>query len=144
MSLARSLILLFAMVTTTRAASPLAELAAWPGLIAQAKECGIPNYPTIVERAEKNEMFALTTVFNVTPCTDGHAGEVQSAILRRLLEELGDKTFSRNLRGMPPRLQISVAQALDFAFGKPWQQFFPMTHALGSHDTLFLRGRRDI
>jgi hypothetical protein len=59
--------------------------------------------------------------------------------LRQLLEMLGDQKFSSTLREEPASLRSRVTEALDFDFGHPWQKHFPLTYALGSHDTRLLR-----
>jgi hypothetical protein len=52
---------------------------------------------------------------------------------------LGDQKFSSTLRREPASLRSKVIEALDFDFGHPWQKHFPLTYALGSHDTRLLK-----
>ena len=120
-------------------AESLSRIARWPDLVAQAKERGI-DYPAVAARAERGDTQALRTIFRMTPYTDGSGSESQCAVLRLLLEALGDSTFSRALRDESSTLRTRVVQALDFDFGKPWQKRFPATYALGMHDTRLLRG----
>ena len=79
-------------------------------------------------------------IFRVTPYTDGSGAESHCAILRLLLERLGDSKFSYALCTESSGLRTRIVQAIDFDFGKPWQRQFPSTYALGTHDTRLLRG----
>jgi hypothetical protein len=135
----RSVLLLLAAVGTCYSAEPVSQIARWPDLVAQAKGRGI-DYPAVSLRAERGDMQALQTIFRMTPYTDGSAAESHCAVLRLLLERLGDRTFSDALRGESSRLRTHVVQAIDFDFGKPWNKRFPTTYALGAHDTRLLRG----
>jgi hypothetical protein len=96
--------------------------------------------PAVVERAERGDTKALHTVFSVTSHTDGSGATSHAAVLRRLLERLGDRKFGGVLRAEPRNLRDRVIQQIDFDFARPWKKAFPLTHALGSHDTSLLRG----
>ena len=143
MSLPRALVILMvATAVHSRAAeSVISQIADWPGLVAQAKERGV-DYRASVARAEKGNTNALKTVFRITPYTDGAAALMHCAVLRKLLDKIGDATFSQVLRSQSPTLRTKVVQAIDFDFGKPWQKYFPATYALGTHDTRLLRGKQ--
>ncbi len=133
--------MLLATVGTCLSAESVAQIACWPDLVAQAKDRGI-DYPAVAARAERGKMQALRTIFSMTPHTDGSAAESHCAVLRLLLERLGDRTFSDALRRESSSLRTRVVQAIDFDFGKPWQKVFPATYALGTHDTRLLRGNQ--
>ena len=140
MSLARlASVLLMSLSAVCLAAESLLDIARWPDLVAQAKDRGI-DYPAVVQRAERGDTKALHTIFSVTPYTDGSGATSHCAVLRRLLEQLGDLRFSKTLRSEPGALRDRVTQAIDFDFGRPWRKAFPITYGFGSHDTSLLRG----
>ena len=140
MSSTRSaLSLLIAVVSTCHARESLSQIARWPDLVAQAKDHGV-DYPAAVARAQRGDLQALRIVFRVTPYTDGSGAESHSAVLRLLLEHLGDRRFSAALREERRDLRSRVIQAIDFDFGRSWQKSFPLTYVLGSHDIRLLRG----
>jgi hypothetical protein len=120
-------------------AESISQIARWPDLVAQAKDHGV-DYPLVAARAEHGDTKALRTIFRITSYTDGSGAESHCAILRLLLERLGDRRFSHALRTESSSLRTHVVQAIDFDFGKPWQRQFPATYALGTHDTRLLRG----
>jgi hypothetical protein len=139
MSPLRAALFLIAAIGTSHGAESLVEIARWPDLVAQAKDHGV-DYPAVVERAERGDTKALHTIFSLTPHTDGSGATCHAAVLRRLLERLGDRSFSRALQAEPRDLRDRVMQKIDFDFGRPWRKAFPITYALGSHDTSLLRG----
>ena len=129
---------MMAAIAPCHAGESLLQIARWPDLVAQAKDRGI-NYPAVVERAERGERKALHTVFSLTPYTGGSGTTSHCAVLRRLLEQLGDSRFSTALRTEPTKLRNRITEALDFDFGRPWRKAFPRTYTLGSHDARLLR-----
>jgi hypothetical protein len=139
MSAPRSALLLFLTVATCISAESVSQIAHWPDLVAQAKEHGV-DYPAVAARAEHGDRKALRTIFRVTPYTDGSGAESHCAVLRLLLERLGDSRFSCALSTESSSLRTRVVQAIDFDLGKPWERQFPATYALGTHDTRLLRG----
>jgi hypothetical protein len=143
MSSFRPALLLIAAVATSYGAEPLVEIARWPDLVAQAKDFGV-DYPAAVARAERGDTKSLHTVFSVTSHVDGSGATSHAAVLRRLLERLGDRKFGGVLRAEPRNLRDRVIQQIDFDFARPWKKAFPLTYALGSHDTSLLRGHQDI
>ncbi|SRR6266404_1255256 len=139
MSPTRSALLLFATVAKCIAGESLSEVARWPELVAQAKDHGI-YYPAVAARADHGDAQALSTIFRLTPHTDGSGAESHCTVLRFLLQHLGDKCFSQVLRRQPKDIRSHVTEAIDFDFGRPWQKSFPLTYALGSHDTSLFHG----
>ena len=119
-------------------ADALKDASNWPDLVRSAKQRGI-DYPATVEGARRGDTAALTVLFRHTPHTDGSGADSHSVVLRQLLEMLGDRRFSNTLRHEPASLRSKVTKALDFDFGHSWQKKFPVTYALGSHDTSLLK-----
>jgi hypothetical protein len=119
-------------------ADTLQDASKWPDLVDSAKERGI-DYPATVARARHGDIAALRIIFQHTPHTDGSGAESHCVVLRTLLEVLGDKKFSGALSQEPRSLRSKVTEAIDFDFGHPWQKQFPLTYALGSHDTRLLK-----
>jgi hypothetical protein len=119
------------------------DIARWPDLVVQAKDRGV-DYPAVVERAERGDTKALHAVFSLTPHTDGSGATSHAAVLRRLLERLGDRSFSKALRSESRKLRDSVTKQIDFDFGRSWQKQYPRTYALGSHDERLLRENKNI
>ena len=139
MSPTRSALLLFATVGMCNADESLSEVARWPELVAQAKDRAI-DYPAVAARADRGDAQALSTIFRLTPHTDASGAESHCTVLRLLLQHLGDKRFSRVLRRQPRDIRSHVTKAIDFDFGRTWQKSFPLTYALGSHDTSLING----
>ncbi|MEY2545995.1 MAG: hypothetical protein QOG48_1112 [Verrucomicrobiota bacterium] len=119
-------------------ADTLKDASNWPDLVYSAKQRGI-DYPATVARARRGDVSALTILFRHTPHTDGSGADSHCVVLRQLLEVLGDQKFSSTLRQEPASLRSKVTEALDFDFGHPWHKHFPLTYALGSHDTRLLK-----
>jgi hypothetical protein len=119
-------------------ADALKDASNWPDLIYSAKQCVI-YYPATVARARHADVAALVILFRHTPHTDGSGADSHCVVLRQLLEMVGDQKFSSTLRPEPASLRSKVTEALDFDFGHPWQKQFPLTYALGSHDTRLLK-----
>jgi hypothetical protein len=119
-------------------ADTLEDASKWPELVESAKERGI-DYPATVARARHGDVAALAILLRHTPHTDGSGADSHCVVLRQLLELLGDKKFSGTLRQEPASLRSKVTEALDFDFGHPWQKQFPLTYALGSHDSRLLK-----
>lgn len=115
-------------------ADTLKDASNWPDLVYSARQRGI-DYPAMVAHARRGDAAALSILFRHTPHTDGSAADSHCVVLHQLLEMLGDRTFSNTLRREPALLRTKVIEALDFDFGAPWQKKFPLTYALGSHDT---------
>ena len=143
MSTLRAALLLLATFSSCHAAESLAEIARAPDLVAQAKDRGV-DYPAVVTRAERGDTEALRIIFSITPHTDGSGATSHAGILRRLLERLGDRHFSRALRSEARTVRDGVMQKIDFDFGRPWQRDFPRTFGLGSHNARLLREAQDI
>ena len=143
MSPLRAALLAIAAVVTCHAAESLVDIARWPDLVAQSKDRAV-DYPAVVARAERGDTEARRIIFSVTPYTDGSGATSHAAILRRLLERLGDRHFSRAWRVEPRPLRDRVMQKIDFDFGRSWQSSFPRTYGLGSHDARLLREAQDI
>src|SRR5205823_1209310 len=133
-------VICFALLVGTLAvqADTLKDASNWPDLVYSAKQRGI-DYPATVTRARRGDTAALTVLFRHTPHTDGSGADSHCVVLRQLLEMLGDQKFSSTLRQEPSSLRSKVTEALDFDFGHPWQKHFPLTYALGSHDTRLLK-----
>jgi hypothetical protein len=119
-------------------ASTLEDTSKWPDLVDSAKERGI-NYPATVENARHGDVAALAILFRHTSHTDGSAADSHCAVLRHLLELLGDQKFGGTLQQEPASVRSKVTEALDFDFGHPWQKQFPLTYALGSHNSRLLK-----
>jgi hypothetical protein len=134
MTATRSALLLLATVAMSIAGESLSEAARWPALVAQAKDRGV-DYPAVAARADHGDAQALSTIFRLTPYTDASGAESHCTVLRLLLQHLGDERFSRVLRREPSDIRTHVTKAIDFDFGRSWQKSFPVTYALGSHDT---------
>ena len=134
------LVIGFALLVGTLAlqADTLKDASNWPDLVYSAKQRGI-DYPATVTRARRGDSAALTVLFRHTPHTDGSGADSHCVVLRRLLEMLGDRTFSSTLWREPTSLRNKVTEALDFDFAHPWQKNFPRTYALGSHDASLLK-----
>jgi hypothetical protein len=133
------LIIGFALLATVALhADTLKDAFNWPDLVYSAKQRGI-NYPATVARARHGDGSALTILFRHTPHTDGSGADSHCVVLRQLLEVLGDQKFSSTLRHEPASLRSKVTEALDFDFDHPWQKHFPLTYALGSHDSRLLK-----
>jgi hypothetical protein len=130
----RSALFLFAVIGSCIAGESLSEIARWPESVAQAKDQGI-DYPAVVARADHGDMNALRIVFRLTPHTDAAGAESHCTVLRLLMQRLGDVRFSRALRRERRNIRNDVTEAIDFDFARPWQKSFPLTYALGSHDT---------
>lgn len=126
------------LATVALHADTLKDASNWPDLVYSAKQRGI-DYPATVARARHADVAALVILFRHTPHTDGSGADSHCVVLRQLLEMLGDQKFSSPLRPEPASLRSKVTEALDFDFGHPWQKQFPLTYALGSHDTRLLK-----
>jgi len=124
---------LAASVVAARASDTLEAASKWPDLVDSAKGRGI-DYPATVALARRGDVAALRVLFLHTPHTDGSGADSHCAVLRQLLELLGDRKFSDPLRREPRSLRSKVTEAIDFDFGRPWQKRFPLTYALGIHD----------
>jgi hypothetical protein len=111
-------------------ADTLKDASNWPDLVYSAKQRGI-DYPATVARARRGDLVASAILFRHTPHKDGSAADSHCAVLRQLLQMLGDQKFSSTLRQEPASLLGKVIEALDFDFGRPWQKHFPLTYALG-------------
>jgi hypothetical protein len=134
------LVISFAALLATGAlnADALKDASNWPDLVESAKQRGL-DYPAAVARARRGDVAALTILFRHTLHTDGSSADSHCFVLRQLLEMLGDQKFSSTLRQESASLRSKVTEALDFDFGHPWHKHFPLTYALGSHDTRLLK-----
>jgi len=133
------LIIGFALLATVALhADTLKDASNWADLVYSAKERGF-DYPATVARARHGDISALAILFRHTPHTDGSGADSHCVVLRHLLEILGDQKFSSTLRQERASLRCKVTEALDFDFAHPWQKHFPLTYALGSHDTRLLK-----
>jgi hypothetical protein len=133
--------LFLAAASSVPARDDLEAASKWPDLVDSATERGI-DYPATVKRARRGDPTSLETLFRHTPHTDGSGAQSHSFVLRQLLERLGDQKFSGPLQRQPALLRNRVTKALDFDFGGPWQNRFPRTYALGSHDVSLLKEGR--
>jgi hypothetical protein len=124
-------------------AETLEDASKWPDLVDHAKERGI-DYPAAVARARHGDVAALAILFRHTSHTDGSSADSHCVVLRRLLELLGDQKFSSTLRQEPALVRGKVTEALDFDFGHLWQKQFPLTYALGSHDSRLLKPHNEV
>jgi hypothetical protein len=126
------------LATVAMHADTLKDVSNWPDLVYSAKQRGI-NYPATVARARHADVAALVILFRHTPHTDASVADSHCVVLHQFLEMLGDQKFSSRLRAEPASLRSKVTEALDFDSGYPWQKQFPLTYALGSHDTRLLK-----
>jgi hypothetical protein len=125
------------LATVALRADTLKDASNWPDLVYSAKQRGI-DYPATVARARHGDVATLAILFRHTPHTDGSGADSHCVVLRQLLEMLGDRKFSSTLRHETASLRSKVTEALDFDFDHAWQKQFPLTYALGSHDTRLL------
>ena len=132
----------FVALPSIAAADTLEDASKWPDLVDSAKDRGI-DYPAVVAQARRGDAPALRTLFRHTVHTDGSGADSHCVVLRQLLELLGDRRFSRALRRESAPLRSRVTEALDFDFGHPWRKHFPLTYALGSHDTRLLKPHKE-
>jgi hypothetical protein len=138
LSLRIAFLLPVAAAVTCYGSDALSDAARFPEVVMWAKDYGI-DYPAVVRRAADGNVRALNTLFHFTRETDGAAAEGHCSVLRLLMERLGDRRFSSVLRRQSREVRSGVTQAMDFDFGRSWRKSFPITYALGSHDSSLLR-----